>query len=183
MLASLCALLCVAFIGSQLATSAAAPPAKVVTVDIKGEKSATSGHVRLFFDAPKTVHQGDMLKIENLTNPRQVGPHTFSLVGPSKIPTTKRQRKQCGAPGHICFAIAHWHGSNGRTPPTKNPAKAGKAGWDKMGTSVRNKGDSWFTGNKAGSTFTQAVSAAPGTTLTFMCAIHSNMHGSIKVLP
>ena len=183
MLASLCALLCVAFVGSQLSTSAAAPPAKVVTVDIKGEKSATTGHLRLFFDAPRTVHQGDVLKIENLTTPRKVGPHTFSLVTPGKIPDTKPERKQCYAPGHICLAVAKWHGSNGRSPVTKNPAKAGKAGWDTMGASVTRKGDSWFTGNKAGTTFSQAVSAAPGTTLTFMCVVHPFMHGSIKVLP
>jgi hypothetical protein len=182
-LASLTALLAAALFGSQLSASSAAPAAKVETVSIKGEKSAaTGGHLRLFFDAPRTVHQGDVLKIENLTNPRRVGPHTFAMVIPGQIPDTKPERKKCFSPNHICLAIAHWLGSNGRTPIKQNPAKAGKGGWDTEG-SLTKKGDVWFTGNKPGTTFSQAVSAKPGTTITFMCAIHPFMHGEIKVLP
>ena len=48
------------------------------------------------------------------------------------------------------MAIAKWHGVKGEGPPTKNPAKAGKPGWDTEG-SLSKTGDSWFTGEKPGS--------------------------------
>ena len=180
MLASLTALLAAALFGTQLGTSSAAPQPKVDTVFIRGDIGANS--FRLFFDAPKSVHQGDILKVRNTTNPRQVGPHTFSMVQQSDIPNTVKQEKQCFSRGHICLSIAHWLGSNGRSPVTQDPAKAGKPGWDTEG-SLTKKGDTWFTRNKPGTSFSQVVSAKPGTTITFMCAIHPFMHGKIKVLP
>ena len=40
------------------------------------------------------------------------------------------------------------------------------------------KGDSWFTGEKKGTSFIQQVTAEPAEpTLYFMCAIHPWMHG------
>jgi hypothetical protein len=114
-----------------------------------------------------------------------VGPHTFSLVEESEFPETASQRKKCFTPKHICKAVAEWHGVKGEGPPTKNPAKAGKPGWDTEG-SLSKKGDSWFTGEKPGASYTQVVSADTSngpTTITFMCAIHPWMHGSIEVLP
>jgi hypothetical protein len=179
-LASLTALLAAALFGTQLGTSAAAPQPKVDTVFIRGEVGG--GNFRLFFDAPKTVHNGDILKVRNTTNPRQVGPHTFSMVKSGLLPDTKPERKQCSRPGHICAAIAKWHGVKGNGPVTQNPAKAGKAGWDTEG-SLTKKGDSWFTGNKKATSISQVVSAKAGTTMTFMCVIHPWMHADIRVLP
>ena len=181
-LASLTALLAAALFGTQFGTSSAAPAPKVDTVFIRGEQAASGGHVRLFFDAPKTVHNGDVLKVRNTTNPHQVGPHTFSMVQAGLRPDTKPERQQCFAPGHICAAVARWHGVKGNGPVTQNPAKAGKAGWDTEG-SLTKKGDSWFTGNRKATSISQVVSAKAGTTITFMCVIHPNMHGEIRVLP
>ena len=45
-----------------------------------------------------------------------------------------------------------------------------------MGNATSKKGDSWFTGETKGAT-TQEVTAAAGTTLYFMCAVHPWMHG------
>jgi hypothetical protein len=183
-LGSLVALVFAALLGSQLSASSAAQHRRATTetVAIRGKPAANGHHATLFFQHPKTVHQGDSLRIVMKTDPKKVGPHTFSLVKQSKIPTTVKQEKKC-FPAGICGVIAAWHGVTGpNTPPSKNPAKAGKPGWDKMGSSRRDKGDSWFTGNKPGASFTQVVSAKPGTTLTFMCAIHPFMHGKIKVV-
>jgi hypothetical protein len=180
LLASLTALVAAALFGSQLGTSSAAPQPKVDTVFIRADVSANS--FRVFFEAPKSVHNGDILKVRNTSNPRQVGPHTFSMVKGSLRPDTKPERKKCFDPGHICAAVAKWHGVVGNGPVTKNPAKAGKAGWDTEGNLTK-KGDSWFTGNKKGTSFSQVVSAKAGTTMTFMCVIHPNMHADIKVLP
>jgi hypothetical protein len=144
------------------------------TVYIKADKG-------LRFEAPKTIVKGEELEVLNTTNPKQVGPHTFSLVTKGLIPKTAKQRQLCFTPHHICKAIAAWHGVKGEGAPTKNPANAGAEGWDTLG-SLTKKGDSWFTGSKPNASFEQPVTAAAGTTIYFMCAIHPWMHGSIEVV-
>jgi len=136
----------------------------------------------LRFVGPKTILAGEELNVVNQTNPKQVGPHTFSLVTKGSLPKTPKARQVCFTPKHICMAIAKWHGVKGNGPVKENPAEAGLDGWDTMG-SVTKKGDSWFTGEKPGTSLAQPVSAAAGTTIYFMCAIHPWMHGSIEVLP
>jgi len=156
--------------------SAAAPP-NTVLMEGKGHS--------VHFTYPKTIVAGEDLTITNKTNSKKVGPHTFTLVTEADIPKTKKERKLCFTPKHICKAVAGWHGVKGNGPPTENPAEAGKDGWDTIG-SLKKKGDSWFTGQKPNATFTAPVtidtSKGPQK-LTFMCVIHSWMHGSIEVLP
>lgn len=145
------------------------------TVYIKASKG------KLGFEAPKTIVTGEELEVLNTTNPKQVGPHTFSLVTKGSIPKTAKQRQLCFTPHHICKSIAGWHGVKGEGAPTINPVKAGAEGWDTLG-SLTKKGDSWFTGQKPKASFEQTVTAAAGTTIYFMCAIHPWMHGSIEVV-
>lgn len=154
--------------------SAEANLANTVFISAKGGK--------LHFEAPKSVLFGTELTILNTTNSRKVGPHTFALVTKGSIPKTPKQRRLCFTPHHICKAIASWHGVKGNGPPKENPATAGLEGWDTLG-SLTEKGDSWFTGTKPHATITQKVTATPGTTIYFMCAIHPWMHGKIEVLP
>ena len=147
----------------------------VTTIEIKMEGK------KMGFFGPKTVHEGEELRVVNDTMPSMVGPHTFSLVTKASLPKTPKLRKECFTPGKICMGIAGWYGLKGEEAP-KNPlVKAGKAGWDTMGT-VKKKGDSYFFGKK-GASIEQVVSAKAGTTLYFMCAVHAWMQGSIKVLP
>lgn len=167
-LAAVCAL------APTMASAAELGPAN--TVFIKADKGG------LRFEAPKTIVSGEELEVLNQTNPKQVGPHTFSLVTKGSIPKTPKARQTCFTPKHICMAIAHWHGTNGNGPITKNPVKAGAEGWDTLG-SITKTGDSWFTGTKPKTSIVQKVTAAAGTTIYFMCAIHPWMHGSIEVLP
>ena len=51
---------------------------------------------------------------------------------------------------------------------------------------LNKKGDSWFTGEKPGTSIVQKVnvdtSGGP-TRIYFVCAIHPWMHGTINVLP
>jgi hypothetical protein len=140
------------------------------------------GKKGLRFVAPKFIYAGEELTVLNTTNPHKVGPHTFSMVEESLIPKTRKARQRCFTPKHICMAIAHWHGVKGNGPVKQNPAKAGEPGWDTEGN-LTTKGDSWFTGEKPKATITQVVSAPGGTEITFMCAIHPWMHGSIEVRP
>jgi hypothetical protein len=160
--------------------ASATEPAPPNTVLIEGK-----GH-SIHFVYPKTIVAGEELTIENRTNSKKVGPHTFSLVEEADWPQSNKERKQCFTPHHICKAVAVWHGVKGNNgPPTQNPAKAGKAGWDTEGNLTK-KGDSWFTGMKPNASYTAPVtfntSSGPQK-LTFMCVIHPWMHGSIEVLP
>jgi hypothetical protein len=154
--------------------SAEANHANTVFISAKGGE--------LHFEAPQSIASGEELTILNTTDPHEVGSHTFALVTKGSIPKTPLQRQICFTPHHICKAIAGWHGVKGNGPPKENPAKAGAEGWDTLG-SLTKKGDSWFTGTKPHATITQKVTATPGTTIYFMCAVHPWMHGKIEVLP
>ncbi|MGN6255884.1 MAG: cupredoxin domain-containing protein [Solirubrobacterales bacterium] len=172
------AVLAVVLGGTSLAGAAGTVQETGVTDQIKIE--LTKGKLNFVF--PATVGYGDQLEIVNETNPKQVGPHTFSLVTKGSIPKTAKARKNCFTPKHICLAIAKWHGFNPKTEKISvNPAKAGPEGWSTMGNATGKKGDSWFTGEKKGATFSQQVTAAPGTTLYFQCAVHPWMHGKVTV--
>ena len=144
------------------------------TVYIKAGKGG------LRFEAPKSIIAGEELEVLNQTNAKQVGPHTFSLVTQGSIPKTAKARQACFTPKHICMSIAKWHGVQGNGPVKVNPVDAGGEGWNTLG-SLTKKGDSWFTGTKPNASITEKVTAAAGTTIYFMCAIHPWMHGSIQV--
>ena len=164
----------VALLASPLA-AATTPTGVTDTISIVEDKGD------LKFEFPSTVVQGDQLEIVNETNPKKVGPHTFSLVTKSSVPVTKNARKNCFTPKHICLSVAQWHGFNPKTEQISiNPAKAGPKGWSTMGSTSK-KGDSWFT-EKLDQSLTQEVTAQPGT-LYFICAVHPWMHGKVTVLP
>jgi hypothetical protein len=172
------AALTVALGGSSLAGAAETTTGATDQVKIELTKG------KLKFVGPASVTVGDQLEIVNETNPKQVGPHTFSLVTKGSVPKTAGARKNCFTPKHICLAVAKWHGFNPKTEQISiNPAKAGPAGWSTAGDATGKKGDSWFTGEKKGSSFSQEVTAEAGTTLYYMCAVHPWMHGQVSVLP
>jgi hypothetical protein len=172
----------VATVVPTLATGATSgtPPPPGATVDVLKIAGGFSKGNLLHFENPPAVHTGDYLEIDNTTKPRQVGPHTFSLVTKNSVPKTKHARKVCFTPNHICKEIAKGLGVKGNGPPTINPSEAGLPGWDTEGTKST-VGDTWFTGNKPNTSFVQIVSAPAGTTLYYMCAIHPFMKGKITV--
>jgi plastocyanin len=146
-------------------------PAKIV-MKVNGSK--------LVFSGSSEVVAGQPLKIVNRTRPRKFGPHTFSLVEESLHPRPTEFRK-CFSPGKICLRIAAAHKFDPKTERVNlKVVKTGKPGWDRMFTSSA-KGDSWFT-EKLGASLSQKVTAAPGTTLHYMCAVHPEMHGEIDVV-
>jgi hypothetical protein len=138
---------------------------------------------QLFFDAPATVPAGNELQIKNNTNPRQIGPHTFSLVHEKYLPKTSQEQKACGKKlKAICGAVVlNWHQVDLQTGQIgENPVEVGKDGWDKQG-SLKHKGDSVVLTDK-GEKFQREVTAPVGKTLTFMCVVHPNMQGQITVV-
>ena len=181
---ALIALVAAGMLATQLSSPSEATAKKsthVSTILIRG--IAREGTFpRLVFDGPATVDRGDVLRIKSLTNGRKVGPHTFSLVRPNLRPDTRAERRNCFSPGNICMKIARWHGvpPNGQGPVTVNPNRTARLGWDREGNLGR-EGDSWYSGLKRGNAIRQVVSAPVGTTLHYMCAIHPNMHGEVRV--
>lgn len=157
-------------------STAATPTGKTDVVSIELTKG------KLKFVGPESVTVGDQLEIVNETNPKQVGPHTFSLVTKGSVPQTPGARKSCFTPKHICLAIAKWHGFNPKTEKiTIDPAKAGPEGWSTAGNATGKKGDSWFTEKKS-ETISQEVTAEAGSTLYYICAVHPWMHGKVNVV-
>ena len=136
----------------------------------------------LFFAYPETVEHGQVLKIKNDTDPRKIGPHTFSLVQRSTFPRTEDQIKACAKKfKKICGAIVKWHqvdldtGAIGR-----NPSDPSKTGWDEQGN-LKHRGDSWVS-EREGQAFSMKVRADAGKTLHFICAVHPEMQGKIQVV-
>jgi plastocyanin len=143
--------------------------------------SAEKEGQKLFFEGPETVEKGQVLKFKSNTELRKVGPHTLSLVTRQSLPRTRNEIKACGKElAAICGAIVEWHEIDLDTfeVPVKTVA-AGKPGWDTEGTEKR-KGDSAYL-EREGSSFKQKVTAKEGTTLSYICVVHPNMQGKIKV--
>ena len=173
-LAALGALALVLTGGGPAAASTSGKNATVIKMERKGKD--------LFFSGPATVEAGTNLKIKNKTNPAQVGPHTFSLVAPKVLPTKKKQIKACEKKlKGICGSVVKWHDVDLQTGQIgENPVEVGKQGWDRQGN-LKRKGDSWVAERK-GATFSRKVTAKPGKTLHFFCAVHPFMQGEIEVV-
>lgn len=168
------AVLTLAIGGVGTAAAAETPAGETPTISMELVKG------KLKFDAPETVYRGEQLEVVNKTNPKQVGPHTFSLVTKESLPKTRKAQNSCFAPKKICLKIAEWHGFNPKTERITIPlVKAGPAGWSTMGSTSK-KGDSWYSGEKKGAKIAKKVTAQPGT-LYFICAVHSEMQGEVEV--
>ena len=134
---------------------------------------------KMGFEGPKSVKAGSQLRIVNDTDPEQVGPHTFTLVKKAELPTSKQQIKDCEkVKSELCEDVVKAHKADPKTGQVGKPdVDVGKKGWDK---SFGKKGDTWFTEQQGEST-KRKVSAKPGTTLYYFCAVHPFMQGKIKV--
>jgi hypothetical protein len=134
----------------------------------------------LRFKGPDKIHKGDKLEIKNTTDPQQIGPHTFTLVKKKLLPTTQREGKKCFDRHHICRRVLKAHKVNFQTGEAKKPViDKGKNGWDKS-WSKKHGGDSWLTDAK-GDTHVRRIKADAGRTLYYMCTVHPEMQGKIKV--
>ncbi len=132
-----------------------------------------------FFDGAASVKSGDELQIVNNTDPKMIGPHTFTLTKQKLIPALDKQAiKDCYKPDGFCIRVLKAHGLDFKSGNIKTDVtKAGKAGWDR---SYGKRGDSWATATQDDK-FSQVVSAAPGATLYYFCTVHPEMRGKIKV--
>jgi hypothetical protein len=123
-----------------------------------------------------TVQTGGKLTL--LFNKDQEGPHTLSVVKARDLPDNAREANNCKA----CNAIGEAHGAdpNSDAPPKFPFVENGKG--QKKPASFDRPGDSMLTGPKRGSKVTVDVTAPAGRTLSFLCAIHTQMQAKLKVV-
>jgi plastocyanin len=112
-----------------------------------------------------TVRSGRSIRFVNKA--RTPDPHTISIV--DKLPRTLQQMFECQACGE--FFAAHEVPEDGG-PPGKPLVDVGGEGFDQAGDSI-------VVGPKDKGTI--KVTAARGTTLKYLCAVHPWMQGKIKV--
>ena len=158
---------------AQQGAPAAAPAATVsMRFDAKGPR----------FTGSPQVAAGQMLRIRNLSDPKKIGPHTFTLVAANLLPKSRKAMQQCFTPGKICLtaAIAHEFDEEAETVG-KQLVEASQPGWDRRFSRKVRSGDSWVS-EKQDEQFEQVVSAPVGTVLRYMCIIHPEMQGKIKVV-
>ena len=155
----------------ESAQAAASPSTVSMRIDARGPRVTGSDSVKA----------GQLLRIRNLSDPKKIGPHTFTLVAANVVPRSRKDMKECFTPGKICMTGAIAHEFDEKTEKVGRPlAEAGRPGWDRRFSKKVKKGDSWYTEAK-GEQFEQVVSAKAGTVLSYMCLVHPEMHGKIKV--
>jgi hypothetical protein len=135
---------------------------------------------KIFFEGPGSVESGAKLKVENNTNPRIIGPHTFSIVERTALPKGLEEKRECARFQRICRRIAEVHEADVQTGQVDAPnVDNGKKGWDKA-TTHKADGDTWFT-QRRGDKESREVSASGGENLWFICAVHPQMQTKVEV--
>jgi plastocyanin len=165
-----------ALAGSALAAGGKAKgPAKAKIVIKGGPSFKTNGFIKdsvHFVAGTVPVKSGATVTLTNASD----DPHTLSIVKQSQVPHSLAQIENCA----VCGELAKAHGVNPEGPPSSGPppiplVNLGAVGFD-------TPGDSIFIGPKGpGGQVTFKVTAAPGTTLFFICAIHPWMQGRFLV--
>ncbi len=118
-----------------------------------------------------TLNSGDQLTLSH--DDATDEPHTLTIVNASELPSSFEDVLNCGAPGTLCDEVFTTVG-----PQITDQAQsqfinvAGGSGLDGRLDTL------WLP---PGTSISVAVTAPPGTTLSYFCAIHAWMQGSITV--
>jgi plastocyanin len=142
-----------------------------------------------FAPGPLSAASGGSATWDNTGNGASADePHTITIVNKDQVPATIGDVFNCGAPGTTCAAAlaAHFPAPNpdgtcpagtiqgppGAPPCIRQVVNVGAAG-------LNTPGDSILVFPHG--TVTAMISAAPGTTLYYVCSIHAWMQGTITV--
>jgi plastocyanin len=171
------ALACAAVVAGVALASSQAPKSTAVVKALAGEKVAINQYFQddmRFSPGTITVKSGGTLTFEY--GDKEMEPHTLTIVSKSQLPKTPVQVEQCQA-----CAIASAHLKNPKAEPSdSNPIvhwtlNKGSAGLDAPGDSLA------IFRQVSHKSISAKVTAAPGTTLYFLCALHPWMQGKIVV--
>lgn len=174
--------------GAAAGLMAALGSGSPASADESAQAAAATKTISMRFDArgprftgSSTVASGQSLRVRNLSDPRKIGPHTFTLVAANALPRSRKAMQQCFTPGKLCMTGAIAHELDEKSGKVGvQLVQAGLPGWDRRFSRTSKTGDSWYT-EKQGEEFEQPVSAKPGTLLRFICIVHPEMQGKIKV--
>lgn len=174
MAAALGAMGAAALLGSGGATAASGDPGSA-TVTIVGKSDK-----QLAFEVSGPVQRRSDLEVVNKTDPRKVGPHTFTLIKKRFLPRTKDDFKAFFRPGGIGLKVAKAHRVDFESGEVGRPlVDPGRPGWDRA-FSRKSRGDSWFTETKNES-YNARTTPGNKDKLFFVCIVHPGMQGKIKV--
>jgi hypothetical protein len=155
-----------------IAVAEVTPPKK--TIEIKGGPSKKKNTYGIkdsmrFSPAKFAIASDGTLTIKGKTSEKE-GPHTFSIVKASQEPTTKKQVENCS----VCNGFFKKHQVNEKTEKVGKPlVNTGAKGFDAPGDSIV------IAPGK--STTKVDITAKPGTTLSYICAVHPWMQGKVTV--
>jgi hypothetical protein len=164
--------------GSAVAVAASSAPRHTTINAVTSMKVAINRYIQDGTRWQKDVYSvksGGTITIVNLA--ASDGPHTFSVVKKSQLPRTVAQITNC----KICQTIASEHGADpsSNAPPkflfTENGVGSNTA------PNVDRPGDSAFIAPQQKAKVTLKVTAKPGTTLYFICAVHPWMQAKLLV--
>jgi plastocyanin len=154
-------------LGAGGATAAPSGGSQVlVTGEITMERNRFFGFSYRFAPTTIEVPSGDTLTFDGSTFPLE--PHTASIVRRQDLPATALESIRCGM-GGICAAIIARHEAQG---PIVEDDPDEEEGLDGPGDSLALPPDVAVS---------RTVTAPPGTTLYYLCAIHPWMQGMIRV--
>jgi hypothetical protein len=169
------------FATAAVTVFAQAPAPKRTTLDMVAGKNGFKPNRFLqiglrFSKDVVQIRSGGTLVVRNRT-PGE--PHSLSFVPKSAIPNTLKAVERCGAPKTICGKLGIAHQVDQQGNPAKPLVDVGTPGIDTASTA----GDSYIFAPKGqkGSRMALQVSAKPGTTLYFFCALHPWMQGVLQV--
>jgi plastocyanin len=115
------------------------------------------------------VRSGDTLTLQH--SDKSDEPHTLSIVNADEVPSTAEQVFGCGEPGTVCDEVFHLFPQEPTTATFANGPGTGPGIDGRLDTLVVFPGES----------ISEPVTAPAGTTLSFICAIHPWMQGTIDV--
>ncbi len=172
------ALACAAVAAGVALGSAHGAKSTAVVKALSGEKVAINRYFQdnmRFSPGTITVKSGGTVTFEY--GDKQGEPHTLTIVSKSQLPKTPDQVMNCAA----CESLASGHLKNPMAPPSDSNSIAhwvlnkGRAGLDVPGDSLA------ILPQGSHKSISAKVTAAPGTTLYFLCAVHPWMQGKIVV--
>jgi len=156
-----------------LTPATAASGATDKTVQTKGDSTFVPNSKIMatlkFAPGHVVVHSGDTLTLQKAD--RTSEPHTLSIVNADEVPATIDDVFQCGEPGTVCDEVFSLFPQEPTTATFANGPGTGPGIDGRLDTLVVFPGES----------ISAQVTAAPGSRLSFMCAIHAWMQGEIDV--
>ncbi len=118
-----------------------------------------------------SIKSGDSITLVHADDTDE--PHTLTVVNPGEAPTDVEDIFSCGEPGTLCDEVFN---TVGPQIVDQNAAQFINVGG---GPGLDARLDTIFL--PAGTSISVPVDAPPGNTLSFFCAIHPWMQGTIKV--